>query len=134
VDEVIERMDEYYLSKEDWDSLIEIGVGEFAEAIITKKILSYSDVYDRYNSSEHPIAFHKASELGLKTTKKIAKGEVPDVEEAIDLDDEAGDEEPEQPVDDDDISKDKLIKGTTGKGKAKATKAAGKSKAKKDSK
>jgi replication factor C subunit 1 len=28
VDKVIERMDEYYLSKEDWETIVELGVGD----------------------------------------------------------------------------------------------------------
>lgn len=28
VDEVIERMDEYYLAKEDWETIVELGVGD----------------------------------------------------------------------------------------------------------
>lgn len=38
VDEVIERMDEYYLSKEDWDTVIELGVDENKDDLILKKI------------------------------------------------------------------------------------------------
>jgi len=35
----------------------------------------------RYNSSEHPIPFHKAQDLG-KVPKKLAGGPAPDLEEA----------------------------------------------------
>lgn len=70
---------------------------------------------DRYNSSEHPIAFHKAMDLGLKA-KKIAKGEVPDQEDVLDADDDEEVEEKAGGSDDDDITKDKLIKGKS-KGK-----------------
>lgn len=28
MDKVIERMDAYYLSKEDWETIVELGVGE----------------------------------------------------------------------------------------------------------
>ena len=38
----------------------------------------------RYNSSEHPIAFHKALDLG-KVPKKLAGGPAPDLEEAYEV-------------------------------------------------
>lgn len=38
VDEVIERMDEYYISKEDWDTIIELGVDEKKDEIVMKNI------------------------------------------------------------------------------------------------
>ena len=38
VDEVIEFMDEYYLSKEDWDTVIELGIGDYKDDTISKKI------------------------------------------------------------------------------------------------
>lgn len=31
-------MDEYYLSKEDWDSVIELGLGDNKDDIVLKKI------------------------------------------------------------------------------------------------
>lgn len=36
----------------------------------------------KYNPSDHPIAFHKAQDLG-KTPKKLAGGPAPDLEEAF---------------------------------------------------
>jgi replication factor C subunit 1 len=38
IKEVIDVMDEYYLSKEDWDTLIELGVGDRNEAAVLKGI------------------------------------------------------------------------------------------------
>ena len=38
VDEVIDRMDEYYLSKEDWDTIVELGVGDKKDDVVLKKI------------------------------------------------------------------------------------------------
>ena len=40
--------------------------------------------YVRYNSSEHPVPFHKAQELG-KATKKLAGGPAPDLEDVFDV-------------------------------------------------
>jgi len=118
VDEVIERMDDYYLSKEDWDTIVELGVDDYAQDITMKKIPSAtkSALTRKYNSSEHPIPFHKATELGLKPTRKIAKGEVPDQEDVIELD-EVDDEVEEAPAED--VTHDKFIKGKTESNKAK---------------
>lgn len=38
MDDIIERMDDYFISKEDWEALIELGVGENQGGIIVKKI------------------------------------------------------------------------------------------------
>jgi replication factor C subunit 1 len=38
VDEVIERMDEYCISKEDWDSLVEFGLDQYKDDFVLKKI------------------------------------------------------------------------------------------------
>jgi replication factor C subunit 1 len=69
--------------------------------------------HPRYNSAEHPIPFHKATDFGMKTAKKIPKSEIPDQEDVYDNDDAEGmaDEEPDNASEEDeDVSKDKLIK------------------------
>jgi len=38
VDQVIERMDDYYLSKEDWDTILELGVDDKKDQIVAKNI------------------------------------------------------------------------------------------------
>lgn len=38
MDEVVERMDEYFLSKEDWDTIVELGVGQNKDELVLKKI------------------------------------------------------------------------------------------------
>ena len=105
VTEVMERMDDYYISKEDWDTIIELGVDEKKDDTVLKKIstatktaltkkcvnFNYALCFKfahgiscpefRYNSSEHPIPFHKAQDLG-KVPKKLAGGPAPDLEEA----------------------------------------------------
>ena len=40
VDEVIEIMDDYYLSKEEWDTIVELGVDQNKDDVILKKISS----------------------------------------------------------------------------------------------
>ncbi|TFK53303.1 DNA replication factor C, large subunit [Heliocybe sulcata] len=132
VDDVIDRMDDYYLSKEDWDTIVELGVDQNKDELVLKKIpaATKTALTRKYNSREHPIPFHKAQDLG-KAPKKIAAGDVPDLEEAFDVDDEV----PEEPVEenqeeDDDISKDRLIQASRakkGKTAPAKTKAKGKS-------
>jgi replication factor C subunit 1 len=84
----------------------------------------------RYNTSEHPIPFHKAQDLG-KVPKKLAGGPAPDLEEAyvcalflcvavliltrcfkIDDVEDVSDDESKAKDDTDDITKDSLIKAT----------------------
>jgi len=60
-DEVIERKDEYYLSKQDWDAVVELGVDEHivsAPCCLISGLLTQLFIF-RYNASEHPILFHK---------------------------------------------------------------------------
>jgi replication factor C subunit 1 len=38
VEDVIERMDEYFLSREDWDTVVELGVDQNKDDLILKKI------------------------------------------------------------------------------------------------
>lgn len=35
---MLERMDEYYLSREDWDTVVELGVDQNKDDLILKKI------------------------------------------------------------------------------------------------
>ncbi|GAA5986053.1 hypothetical protein JCM10908_006386 [Rhodotorula pacifica] len=142
VQEVIELMNQYYLSKEEWDAIIEMGIGEgmSMEQVLKSIPTATKSAFTRkYNSSDHPIAYHKP-DAGRAKAKKIApQGEAPDLEEAFvdedlaeaDLDDgaDAGSES-DGP---DSFAKDKMIKakkpkaagGAAAKGKA-ATTAKGK--------
>jgi len=122
VEEVIERMDEYYLSREDWDTVVELGLDQNKDDLVLKKIsaATKTTLTKKYNASDHPIPFHKAQDLG-KAPKKLGGGPAPDIEDAYDLADEA----PEPASDDDkkkspdDVSNDKLIKAKKAKGKGK---------------
>ncbi|KAJ3535977.1 hypothetical protein NMY22_g6245 [Coprinellus aureogranulatus] len=78
VDDVIQRMDDYYLSKDEWDTIVELGVGP--------------------NKDEDKLA---------------AGGPAPDIEDAFELDDEVPDEVDEEKSkdgDEEDVTKDSLIK------------------------
>ncbi|CAG8735358.1 11766_t:CDS:2, partial [Acaulospora colombiana] len=127
IQNVIDIMDAYYLSREDWDTIVELGVGDRSETSVLKGIpTATKTAFTRtqlthqksYNGADHPIAFHKGTDLGAPI-KKIAAKDVPDVEEAFDIDDEVPeDEEDVKPKAKDTGINDKLVK----EGKAKATK------------
>ncbi|KAI0833015.1 DNA replication factor C, large subunit [Hypoxylon sp. FL0890] len=127
VEEVIELMDSYFLTREDFDSIKELGVGPQDEESVTIDSQTKSTFTRLYNSMSHPIPFMKAS--GVIAPAKATR-EKPDLEEAIDEEDD--DIEAAQAVeavdedDDVDIEKDKYIK----KPKAKSAKKGGKKTAK----
>lgn len=149
VPEVIDFMDSYYLTRDDYDALIELGVGpmDMENPHGVKKIESQTKAtFTRiYNSQAHPMPFVKATNaLGMTSGGKGAKRDKPDLEEAIEESDEeeAGAavkdaDAPEGEVkvveEDMDISKDKYIKAPKKKAAAKAgtSTAAGKGKKKK---
>lgn len=87
---------------------------------ISKTILSL--IHCRYNATEHPIAFHKAHDLG-KAPKKLAAGPAPDIEDAFEMEDDVADSDDEKPSKDvDDIKGDKLIQAPKKKKVAKPKK------------
>ncbi|OBT46632.1 hypothetical protein VE00_01752 [Pseudogymnoascus sp. WSF 3629] len=130
VDDVIDLMDSYFLTRDDFDAIMELGVGPQGQELVTLETQTKSTFTRLYNSRTHPMPFMKASNVvaPAKATK-----EVPDLEEAIEESDsgEVLVETPEDNEDEDmDISKDKYIKKPKAK-KATVKKPAGK-KAKKN--
>ncbi|ROW06534.1 hypothetical protein VMCG_04371 [Cytospora schulzeri] len=111
VDDVIDLMDSYYLTREDFDAIMELGVGPQHEDLVKIETLTKTAFTKklRYNSMSHSVPFMKAS--NVVAPKKAAK-EVPDLEDAIEADDDEADVA--EPVEDDDeeidLKKDKLIK------------------------
>ncbi|KIX94585.1 uncharacterized protein Z520_09631 [Fonsecaea multimorphosa CBS 102226] len=110
---VIDFMDSYYLTKEDFDSVLELGVGEYDMESIKIDTATKASFTRLYNAQSHPMPFVKASHV-LGIAKAGAKREKPDLEEAVEeseaeealAETEAGDEED----DDSDLKKDKYIK------------------------
>ncbi|KAI9098333.1 putative DNA replication factor C subunit Rfc1 [Phlyctochytrium arcticum] len=126
IDDVIKTMDEYYLTKDDWDAILDLGVGMNAPTKLLSKIpTAVKTSFTRtYNKMSHPTPLITTSVV--KSSKKAAAGPVPDLEEAVEPEEvdegDAGDDEEDDEVD---ISKDKMIKQKTvkssaAKGKAKA--------------
>ncbi|CAI4217322.1 unnamed protein product [Parascedosporium putredinis] len=125
VDEVIELMDSYYLTREDLDFMTELGLGPQQDrpGMIDTQVKSH---FTRtYNGMSHPLPFMKAS-TSVAAPKKPK--EVPDLEEAVEEDDDADVAEPEPTGGDDelDLKGDKYIKKPKPKAKKPAKKKAAK--------
>ncbi|GAA5917835.1 hypothetical protein JCM8208_006381, partial [Rhodotorula glutinis] len=86
VEEVIELMDEYYLGRDEWDAIVELGVGEGRgmDEVLKKIPAQTKSAFTRkYNAQDHPIPYHKP-EAGKAKAKKLApQGDAPDLEEAF---------------------------------------------------
>ena len=127
-------MDSYFLTREDFDSIKELGVGpqhEEAVSIDTQTKSTFTRllvlvypllleycllIHRRYNAMNHPVPFMKAS--AVVGSKAVAKDK-PDLEEAMDDEDDAEAPEAAEVADDDedeDIAKDKYIKKPKAKG------------------
>ncbi|OAP55551.1 hypothetical protein AYL99_10524 [Fonsecaea erecta] len=115
---VIDFMDSYYLTKEDFDSVLELGVGKYDMEDVKIDTATKTSFTRLYNSQSHPMPFVKASHV-LGTAKAGAKRDKPDLEEAVEESEaeellaeaEAVDED-----DDSDLKKDKYIKAPKKKG------------------
>ena len=134
LDDVIALMDSYYLTKDDWDAILELGVGEMDAEKIKIDSASKSAFTKTYNQMSHPLPYMKAS--SIVAPKKKDKDR-PDLEEALDESDSGADTGDDQPVLDEDepldLKKDKYVKAPKKKpAKAAAAKgkAAGKGKSK----
>lgn len=124
IPEVIDVLDHYYLTKEDWDSIVDFGVGPMKGDIILKGIpTKVKTAFTRkYNLAAHPVAIYKTGNSLAGGGRKQAV----DYEDVIE-DDTAKDEAEEEEPDNDtiDAKKDKLIKEVKPKAKAKRTKTSG---------
>ncbi|GAA5948383.1 hypothetical protein JCM3775_001641, partial [Rhodotorula graminis] len=124
VEEVIELMDEYYLGRDEWDAIVELGVGEGRgmDEVLKKIPAQTKSAFTRkYNAQDHPIPYHKP-EAGKAKAKKLApQGDAPDLEEAF-VEDELpeGDDDDAGDSDSSDVTKDKLVKAKKPKAAKKA--------------
>ena len=129
--EIIDLMDSYYLTKEDWDAILELGVGPMDMANVKIESQSKSAFTRTYNQMAHPLPYMKASQV--VAPKKKSK-ERPDLEEAIDESDSGvSSGEDEAVLDDDeplDLKKDKYVAAPKKKKVAKKAGAKGKGKVK----
>ncbi|EXJ77239.1 replication factor C subunit 1 [Capronia epimyces CBS 606.96] len=133
VQDVIDFMDSYYLTKDDFDAMLELGVGPMDQEKVKLETATKATFTRLYNSQSHPMPFVKASNV-LGVAKGAGPKEKPDLEEAVDESepDEVLDVEAEEAEDEAlDLKKDKYIKAPKKKSTA-AGGAKGKGKRKKD--
>ena len=121
VEDIISLMDSYFLTKEDWDAISELGVGPQNIESIKIPSLSKSSFTRKYNASSHPLPFMKAGgALGPMKKQK----EKPDLEEAIeesDEDDVAAEAVAGETDEELDLKKDKYVRAPKRKAAAKKT-------------
>ncbi|KAL9617397.1 MAG: hypothetical protein Q9160_007801 [Pyrenula sp. 1 TL-2023] len=126
---VIDLMDSYFLTKDDYDAMQELGLAHMDESNLKMESSAKATFTRLYNSQSHPLPFMKAS--AVKAPAKVAKVK-PDLEDAIEESD-VGEEilsENEVKAEEDeeiDVKKDKYIKAPK---KKPAAKGAGKGKKK----
>ena len=127
--DIINLMDSYYLTKEDWDAVLELGVGPMDMANVKIESQAKSAFTRIYNQTAHPLPYIKASQV--VAPKKKSKDR-PDIEEAIDESDSGASSGGDEAVLDDDepldLKKDKYVAAP--KKKRATKKAAPKSKGK----
>ena len=128
---IIDLMDSYFLTKDDWDAVLELGVGPMDMQHIKIDTHVKTSFTKTYNQMSHPLPYMKASSIVVP--KKKSK-ERPDIEEALDESDSgvsSGGEEAildeDQPLD---LKKDKYVaapkkKKAAAKGKKAATRGKG---------
>ncbi|RHZ64473.1 replication factor C subunit 1 [Aspergillus thermomutatus] len=127
VEDVINFMDSYFLTRDDWDALVELGLGPMDESNVKLETQTKATFTRLYNQRSHPLPFMKASSVAVP--KKMPK-ERPDIEDAIDESDEAevleDDAQDNDETEELDLKKDKYVrvpkksaaqKGASGKGK-----------------
>lgn len=128
-------MDSYYLTKDDWDAILELGVGPMEMEDIKIDTQVKTSFTRTYNQMSHPLPYMKAGSVVAPQKKSKER---PDIEEALDESDSgisSGGEEAvlddEQPLD---LKKDKYVaapkkkKKAAAKGKKGAAKGRGKGK------
>ena len=111
VEDVIELMDSYFLTKEDWDAIFELGLGPMNMDNVKLSTQTKATFTRLYNQQSHPLPFMKASNV---LAPKKSRKEKPDLEEAIDDSDEGEDPTVDAELDDEeealDLKKDKYVK------------------------
>ncbi|KIW39894.1 uncharacterized protein PV06_08465 [Exophiala oligosperma] len=135
VPEVIDFMDSYYLTKEDFDALLELGVGPMDMEGVKLDTQTKATFTRLYNLQSHPMPFVKASNVMGMAKGGASKKDKPDLEEAVDdseIDEALGPDVdgPDDEEDELDLKKDKYVK--VPKKKPAAAAAKGKNKRKKD--
>ncbi|KAL2040991.1 hypothetical protein N7G274_006449 [Stereocaulon virgatum] len=131
IDDIIALMDSYYLTKEDWDAILELGVGPMDMEHSKIDTQAKSAFTRTYNQKSHPLPYMKASQVVAPTKKSKER---PDLEEALDESDSGVSSGEDQAVLDDDkpldLKKDKYVAAPKKKKAAVKNKAGAKGKGK----
>lgn len=108
VEGVIDFMDDYFLTREDFDAMLELGLGPMDQSNVKLETQTKATFTRLYNQRSHPLPFMKAS--NVIAPKNVAKDK-PDIEDVIEESDE--EEVVEEAKDDDDeldLKKDKYVR------------------------
>lgn len=137
---IIDLMDSYYITKDDWDAILELGVGPMEMEQIKIDTQVKTSFTRTYNQMSHPLPYMKASSIVAPKRKSKDR---PDIEEALDESDSGVSSGGEEVVLDDDqpldLKKDKYVaapkkkKKAAAKGKKGRAKGKGKGKANSES-
>jgi len=139
VTDVIDLMDSYYLTKDDWDAVLELGVGPMDMEHMKIDTQTKSTFTRAYNQMSHPLPYMKASQV--VAPKKKSK-ERPDIEDALEESDSGASSGEDQAILDEDepldLKKDKYVaapkkKKAPAKAKSAGAKGKGKGKSKNES-
>lgn len=110
IDKVIEVMDQYFMTKDDYDNIMEFGVGASNNPIAKVPTKVKSAFTRAYNGRTHPTAIYKTGNLTAAATR--APKQRVDFEDVVE--DDTVEDKPEVVEEDDseeiDAKKDKLIK------------------------
>lgn len=114
--EIIQLMDDYYLTKEDWDVVMDFMIGPDKTDAIIKKIPTAvkSSFTRKYNSMTHPVAIYKTGSSigGGSSSGSSSSMNQPDFEDVVDADttNAIPDDDNNEGDTELDLKKDKLIK------------------------
>ncbi|KAI8811392.1 replication factor RFC1 C terminal domain-containing protein [Cladochytrium replicatum] len=126
IDAVIELMDEYYLTREDWETIPSLCLGDTQNIGVMIESQVKSSFTRRYNATTHQVPYTMVALTGAKKGKGVGAGDIPDNEDVADVEPVVDEDEEEEGGDDDDLKGDKLVKPKTAKGRGGgATKASG---------
>lgn len=113
VDDVLNMLDGYYLTKEDWDNIMDLGVGRRGRMTDKLKRIPTSvktALTKKYNSYTHPTIIYRTAGIKIEKPQKTGySGDVIDDDAKIEKRDK-NEAENEEEIADQDIGKDSLIK------------------------
>lgn len=124
VDDVIDLMDSYFLTRDDYDSILELGLGPMDAANVSIDTQTKATFTRLYNQRTHPLPFMKASSVVAPRKPPKVKPDIEDAIEDSEGEEILGEEEVKDEESDLDLKKDKYVKApkkkAAGSGTAKA--------------